>query len=798
MSNAEIPPKKPTNSSVTPKSGESDSLPSKQSSMGSTSIRLEYDKKNNRLKAVVSTSETPSSLNLEQFRRYIDEEGYNDLALSDTVLINVLKKAELGETGAFELGKRQQKVSVSLYVNGDDQLCADLDKAKSEKAPTVDIAYIKALIEKKGFSAFKIKASALEALLTQADQNSYGTVVLGAKPTNVDITFSYNEENRILNATLSPSESSIEISFASLQELIARSGYDNHGVESNAVSDLVTKAKRRQYGTYKIGEKPAYTQVRFTLSEDTGELSAELALSEEEILFNRSWIQEQLAEQGYEHFFFHTNALDKLFTHMSNNEWGSYVIGEKHDASVLIEFDDDLMSAYITVSPPSGGADIDEKSLTLAIEASEVDRNCCDADVLKTIINDKQSERCLLASGKKPVEGQDAIFKALVEEVTYREQKESKSGRIDHKDLMDFTLVEPGVPLMKRIPGTAGVNGHNVKGHAIPAEEIDDTEYPENLPGVQVSPKDPNTLISATKGHPVILPNGVRVDNTIIVNNVDISTGNISYDGSLMVKGEIMPGMSVKVTGDIVVQGVVTRARLYAKNNITIHCGVIGADPAKEQENDSEAVLKAGGNITAQYINLAKVSAGRDIEVKEYLSHCKSDAKNQVIVGQNGGKGRVFGGECHAQKGIIVNSIGADGGVKTLVSVGTPESQTKQFKQLSKSHDNRIEQANQLNGILKKYMASLKINPTDTEKLAKTKAIQKVLTDISQEVSKMESTIKSIERVFKTSRYAEVKVQKTTFPNVNILINGAEFIIRQEAKGGIFVKDGKDVRWKNL
>ena len=412
-------------------------------------------------------------------------------------------------------------------------------------------------------------------------------------------------------------------------------------------------------------------------------------------------------------------------------------------------------------------------------------------------MQEKNVTKLEFAHGSEPQDGENTIFEALVEEVEYQKPKENKKGVIDHRENLHFTQVEPGTALMKRIPAKPGTNGQNVKGQVIPAIEGIEIPYNEDLPGTRISEEDENLLLSAEKGHPVILADGVRVDKTITVNNVDMSTGNINYDGSLMVKGEIMPGMKVKVTGDIVVQGVVTKASLYAKNNISIHCGIIGADPSKENEESLPTDIKAGGNITAQYITLANLSAGNNIEVKEYISYCTTEAKNRIFVGQSGGKGRIFGGVCHAQSGIAANAVGADGNIKTLVSAGTPHHQQKQFEQLLKTHQNRIDQAEKLNAMLEKYNQALKEDPENVSIPVKIEAINKVLSEINSEIEKMENTISKITLYFREARSANIIVKKKLYPNVIISINGADFNIRQESKGGTFVKMGNDIRWNN-
>ena len=609
------------------------------------------------------------------------------------------------------------------------------------------------------------------------------------------------EEDKYLNAYIEFEKSEENCEAEEITQKIEEK-FGEFKIDQELLSELPSLASTNDENAFlRIGEmtpESSYSSIRYRLEENKSVIAI-IEPSAHACDLSPDGIRSQLTELGYERYYYAPNAISGISRAALSGEHGEYALAEKKNAEAKIEFDDDLMTAYISLSPPFGGREMDQELLKFALKNAEVDIRACDKQILAQILRDQKAERVSFAIGREPENGKDAEFIPLVEQTVSLVPKESKSGKIDTKEVLEFTIVDPGVELMRRKPATEGISGFNVKGQAIPAIDGIDTPFNESLTGAVISDKDESVLVSTTKGHPVILKDGVNVDKTLTVNNVALSTGHVTFDGSLLVRGEVMPGMKINVTGDIIVEGVVTNAILRAKNSITIKCGVVGADPEDKENPDYTCILKAGGDIQAQYISQTKVSAGHDIIVKEYMSYCQSEAKHKVFAGTGGsGKGRIFGGECYGQSGIEAKSVGADGGIKTTLTAGTPQSQQAQYKQLLDTQKHKSEQLAKLELMFNKKMIKVKKNPTNKDLLEKAQTVKKIIEDLKEELTKVNTAVDQIERFFKKSRNAEVKILKSTFPNVLISINGAQFNLRQEGKGGIFVKSGKDIRWNNV
>ena len=65
-------------------------------------------------------------------------------------------------------------------------------------------------------------------------------------------------------------------------------------------------------------------------------------------------------------------------------------------------------------------------------------------------------------------------------------------------------------------------------------------------------------------GHVILENDKIFVSNVLELVNVDNSTGDIDYEGDVVVNGNVLAGFTVKATGDITVSGIVEGATVIA------------------------------------------------------------------------------------------------------------------------------------------------------------------------------------------------------------------------------------------
>lgn len=365
---------------------------------------------------------------------------------------------------------------------------------------------------------------------------------------------------------------------------------------------------------------------------------------------------------------------------------------EPADGSFELQVADNRMSATVFVEPPhGGGAAVTEDQVRAALLEHGVVTGILD-DALRQALQRHDGIGVCIALGREPVPGEPATFTNLLEspdqhraetaeegeeEEGAEEDKDDDDGtytRIDYRNMGNLLLVTPGEALMRRTPAVPGIPGFDITGEITEPPPIEDTPFDAQLAGATPSADDPNLLIAAAGGAPKILPRGVTVTSVVEVERVDLSSGNINLDGTLRVKGDIVTGMKVVATGDVIVTGTIEAADIHAGGNITVNGGIIGmtetvATDGKEQSR--AAHLVCGGMVKARFIHNADIDAGKTVAAEREIRHSFIDAGESVVVGPPGGQNGVIVGGCvRAMTSVQSGIIGSTGAVRTEVQVG--------------------------------------------------------------------------------------------------------------------------------
>jgi uncharacterized protein (DUF342 family) len=281
-------------------------------------------------------------------------------------------------------------------------------------------------------------------------------------------------------------------------------------------------------------------------------------------------------------------------------------------------------------------------------------------EAVDQIVKDKTiNQWVVIARGQKPEQGKDGYIKFHFD--TSRTKvtiKEDASGKVNLKDLHLIQNVKKGDPLCELVNPQPGTPGMTVKCEEIPGK----LGVSAKLPGAKnvTYSADRNQIFAAIGGMVIWLENAVNVEPSYVVHDVDASVGNIRFNGSVVVQGEVGDGYEIHAGEDIVIATTVGKVVLEAGGNIKIAGGIMGQE---------EAMITANGMIHAKFIQDAHVISEKEIVVDGYIRNSLVSAIGPVII--KNPNGFITTSQVSSDSCVYCHTVGQEtAGEKTVISIG--------------------------------------------------------------------------------------------------------------------------------
>ncbi|HJT23367.1 MAG TPA: FapA family protein, partial [bacterium] len=342
------------------------------------------------------------------------------------------------------------------------------------------------------------------------------------------------------------------------------------------------------------------------------------------------------------------------------------VTSSKPDSSqeqVFVEISDDEMQAKVTVVPPQSENDhfatIDDvrnalkrRNVVYGVDEARMAELSAKLAQLESTKNINEPIEMEIAFGTGMTNGEDARIEYLykkTEEEAPAPVAEDEEGRVDYKAAHKIDNVTKGTLLARKIPPTKGMAGMTVTGKTLAAVDGKDIDVSMGK-GVVVSPDNKDEWLADADGQVIIKENKISVLALYEVpGDVNLSTGNIDFVGTVIVRGDVKDGFKVYAGEDLVVNGVVEGAELKCGGKLSIAGGVSGNDKAK---------IVCAGDANIKYIRNAIVEVGGSLTSGQAIMHCKVTVGKKVSVA--GQKGVIVGGQVIAGEQVHAASMGSN------------------------------------------------------------------------------------------------------------------------------------------
>lgn len=316
----------------------------------------------------------------------------------------------------------------------------------------------------------------------------------------------------------------------------------------------------------------------------------------------------------------------------------------------------DKMTAYVRVLNYQDGQTLEVSNILDELEKKEIRYGIQNQEIGKYCFQQNFRQELKVAVGLRPVKGDDGKLQFGFETVKDHRPKLRPDGTVDFRELNLIENVVKDQLLCTVIPPTQGTPGINVYGAAVEAKP--GSVVPIGNGTNTYLSEDKLQIFSAVDGGALFKSNIISVEEIFVISDdVGVHTGNIQFNGSVLIKGNVLEGFTVVANKDIEINGMVEGASLSAGGNILIKGGVNGM---------RKTVLRAEGNLTTKFIQNASVIVGRDLCCDVIVNGYIKAGRNIVLRGE---KAALIGGEYLAGEKIIAKTIGTENNLSVNVTL---------------------------------------------------------------------------------------------------------------------------------
>jgi uncharacterized protein len=438
--------------------------------------------------------------------------------------------------------------------------------------------------------------------------------------------------------------------------------------------------------------------------------------------------------------------------------------GERLASTITCGVADDEMSAWVEVTAPRKGAAPPELDDVFgAIEDAGV-RHGVDTDaVRRLLLEQRYGERVTVATGTPPVDARSARIVYHFDPNRGRPYLVMEFDRINLRELNFVENVDAGDLLAELEPPVAAQNGLTVLGRVLTAtSEIEPISLVAG-PGTELDPG--GTRIFATEdGNARLVKGAVVVEPVVHVESVNYETGNIRFEGSVVVEKDVADGFVIDADGDVQVGRGVGKATIRAGGNVLLKAGVNGNGAAR---------IECEGNLFAKYVESSTVVCHGNVFAEEAVMHSHITAWRHCVLG--GRRSEIIGSNLVVGGSVWCKKLGSVAEAPTLVSIGVDPELLAEFRDARHGLEEADARLDELRRQVEQIDRALIDGRTDDRLYETREQLLAESADLKSALPQMRHRFHELRDSLQASRESRLVVEDTMFKGSVVLFGTSEF-----------------------
>ncbi|MBC7532196.1 MAG: DUF342 domain-containing protein [Oligoflexus sp.] len=143
--------------------------------------------------------------------------------------------------------------------------------------------------------------------------------------------------------------------------------------------------------------------------------------------------------------------------------------------------------------------------------------------------------------------------------------------------------------------------------------------------------------------------------------SINLASGNLRFEGSVVVEGDIESGATVDINGSLIVKGSIDSAKVKCTGDIEVKGGV---------NTGKRGSLQVGGSANLGFVENSVMQIKHDLTVQRLITHSWIVCGGVIQV-KDESKGTIIGGLLCSWQAIVTPHFGADKGHTTQCRIGS-------------------------------------------------------------------------------------------------------------------------------
>ncbi|NBB84444.1 MAG: DUF342 domain-containing protein, partial [Alphaproteobacteria bacterium] len=231
------------------------------------------------------------------------------------------------------------------------------------------------------------------------------------------------------------------------------------------------------------------------------------------------------------------------------------------------------------------------------------------------------------------------------------------NGRVDFYNLCRYVTVSKDQQIARLVAPTDGRAGHDLRGNTLQPRRGEPAPVKADTASVKVD--DAGTCTALIDGVLHFDAQQISISPVLTVRgHVDFSTGNLRFDGDVLVDKGVRDRFEVQASGDVETGELIEAAVIRAGRDLRARGGVASKEAGE---------LRVGRDLTARYLDGVRGEIGRDAYTEREIIQCRLTVGRELNVSS----GAIIGGACTVAGPVRAATLGSTAAMPTTLVLGS-------------------------------------------------------------------------------------------------------------------------------